>query len=60
MKANDLTWDRIKELVRIASKNGNDFSLNINGSGDISVDITQSNNYQFTTQSVPLRDLEQM
>lgn len=54
MKANDLTWDRLKELVRIASRNGDDFSLNISSDGNIQIDITKSNKYEFINKSVPV------
>ena len=51
MKANNLTWDQIKELIEMAENNGSDFKLIINNEG-MEVDI-KSNKPQISVTSLP-------
>ena len=52
MKANNLTWDQIKELAEMAENNGSDFKLIINDEG-MEVDIKSNKPYISGITSTP-------
>lgn len=51
MKANNLTWEQIKELAEMALKNKCDFSLDTTN-GDMNVCITQTDDPKFSKISL--------